>query len=83
MVKSKVVLFHYQPFPLFVDQLLAPMLWGFFLVSVKQEGCWFHGSSFQGFSVVFLLPDWLKLNHLKSQMECGFSDIFRTIFAPP
>ena len=24
----------------------------------------------------FLLPDWLKLNHLKSQMECGLSDIF-------
>ena len=25
--------------------------------------------------LVFLLPDWLKLNHLKSRMECGFSDI--------
>ena len=24
----------------------------------------------------FLLPDWLKLNNLKSRMECGFSDIF-------
>ena len=24
----------------------------------------------------FLLPDWLKLNRLKSRMECGFSDIF-------
>ena len=23
----------------------------------------------------FLLPDWLKLNHLKNRMECGFSDI--------
>ena len=34
---------------------------------------WFHGSSFKGFSIVFLLPDWLKLNHLKSRMEC---DIF-------
>ena len=32
-----------------------------------------------GFSIVFLLPDWLKLNHLKSPMECAFSDIF---FAP-
>ena len=39
MVKSKVVLFHYQPFPLFVDQLLATMLSEFFLGSVKQEGC--------------------------------------------
>ena len=28
------------------------------------------------FLLFFLLPDWLKLNHLKSQMECGFSDIF-------
>ena len=24
----------------------------------------------------FLLLDWLKLNNLKSRMECGFSDIF-------
>ena len=45
--------------------------------------CWFHGSSFKGFSIVFLLPDWLKLNHLKSRMECDFSDIFRAIFVPP
>ena len=42
--------------------------------------CWFHGSSFKGFSIVFLLPDWLKLNHLKSRMECGFSDIFSRHF---
>ena len=28
------------------------------------------------FLLFFLLPDWLKLNHLKSRMECGFSDIF-------
>ena len=27
------------------------------------------------FLLFFLLPDWLKLNHLKSRMECGFSDI--------
>ena len=40
--------------------------------------CWFHGRSFKGFSIVFLLPDWLKLNHLKSRMELSvvFSDIF-------
>ena len=30
----------------------------------------------KSFFIVFLLPDWLKLNHLKSRMECGFSDIF-------
>ena len=28
------------------------------------------------FLLFFLLPDWLKLNHLKSRIECGFSDIF-------
>ena len=28
------------------------------------------------FLLFFLLPDWLELNHLKSRMECGFSDIF-------
>ena len=28
------------------------------------------------FLLFFLLPDWLKLNHLKSRTECGFSDIF-------
>ena len=30
----------------------------------------------KAFLLVFLLPDWLKLNHLKRRMECGFSDIF-------
>ena len=35
------------------------------------------------FLLFFLLPDWLKLNHLKSRMECGFSDIFGAIFVPP
>ena len=35
------------------------------------------------FLLFFLLPDWLKLNHLKSRTECGFSDIFRAIFVPP
>ena len=29
-----------------------------------------------GASIVFLLPDWLKLNHLRSRIECDFSDIF-------
>ena len=28
------------------------------------------------FLLFFLLPDWLKFNHLKSRIECGFSDIF-------
>ena len=28
------------------------------------------------FLLFSLLPDWLKLNHLRSRMECGFSDIF-------
>ena len=53
-------------------------VYGFFKVSYAHFYlyCWFHGSSFKGFSIVFLLPDWLKLNHLKSRTECGFSDIF-------
>ena len=37
----------------------------------------------KAFLLFFLLPDWLKLNNLKSRMECGFSDIFRAIFIPP
>ena len=28
----------------------------------------------KAFLLFFLNPDWLKLNHLKSRMECGFSD---------
>ena len=42
--------------------------------------CWFHGSSFKGFLIVFLFPDWLKLNRLKSRMGRGFSDIFSRHF---
>ena len=34
----------------------------------------------KAFLLLFLLPDWLKLNHLKSRMECGFSDIFSRHF---
>ena len=30
----------------------------------------------KAFVLFFVLSDCLKLNHLKSQMECGFSDIF-------
>ena len=30
----------------------------------------------KAFLLFFLFPDWLKLNYLKSRMECGFSDIF-------
>ena len=30
----------------------------------------------KAFLLFSLLPDWLKLNHLKGRMECGFSDIF-------
>ena len=35
------------------------------------------------FLLFFLLPDWLKLNHLKSRMECGFQTFFRAIFVRP
>ena len=27
----------------------------------------------KAFLLFFLLPDWLKLNHLRSRMDCGFS----------
>ena len=37
----------------------------------------------KAFLLFFMLPDWLKLNHLNSRMECGFSDIFRAIFVLP
>ena len=30
----------------------------------------------KAFLLHFLLRDWLKLNHLKSRIECDFSDIF-------
>ena len=30
----------------------------------------------KAFLLVFMLPKWLKLNHLKSRLECGYSDIF-------
>ena len=30
----------------------------------------------KAFLLFFLLPDWLKLHHVKSRMECGVSDIF-------
>ena len=37
----------------------------------------------KAFLLFFLLPDWLKLNHLKSRMECGFQTNFHAIFLPP
>ena len=35
------------------------------------------------FLLFLVLSDWLKLIHLKSRMECGFSDIFRAISVAP
>ena len=72
---SKVIgdtLHHTRPLSIFLE-----------IAKVKTNppiNCWFHRSSFKGFSIVFLLPDWLKLNHLKSRTECGFSDIFMRHF---
>ena len=34
------------------------------------------GAPSKAFLLFFLLPDWLKLNHLKSRVEYGFSDMF-------
>ena len=36
----------------------------------------------KAFLLFFLLPDWLKFNHLKRWMECGFSDIFSRHICP-
>ena len=37
----------------------------------------------KAFLLFFLLPHWLKLNHLKRRMECGFQTFFCDIFVPP
>ena len=50
-----------------------------FLLSLQDRWDSFVGSTeapSKAFLLFFLLYDWLKLNHLKSRMECGFSDIF-------
>ena len=33
----------------------------------------------KAFLLFYLLPDWLKLNHLKSRMECAFQTFTRLI----
>ena len=53
---------------------------------IKSPRCDFVGSMeapSKAFLLFFVLPDWLKLNHLKSRMECGFSHTFRAIFVAP
>ena len=35
------------------------------------------------FLLFFLLPDWLKLNHLKVDWNVVFQTFFRAIFVPP
>ena len=49
---------------------------GFGRVSSPSPYCWFHGSSFKGFSVVFLFSDCLNSNHLKSRIEHGVWTFF-------
>ena len=46
-----------------------------YLMSVVYFVCSMEAPS-KAFLLFFLLLDWLKLNHLQSRMECGFSDIF-------
>ena len=45
-------------------------------LKLKSVNCWFHRSSFKGFSIVFLFSDWLKVNHPRSRIERGLLDIF-------
>ena len=44
--------------------------------NLKAAYSWIFHDTNSSFLLFFLLPDWLKLNHLKCRMECGFSDIF-------
>ena len=46
------------------------------LRSIEQRGVGSMEAPSKAFLLFFILPDWLKFNHLKSRMECGFSDIF-------
>ena len=65
--------------------LLAPALFRMFVNYCKHRSWYLVGSMeapSKAFLLFFLLPDWLKSNHLKSRMECGFLDIFsRHIFS--
>ena len=45
---------------------------------VQITDCWFHGSSFKGFSVVLA-----KIESSQKSNGMWFSDIFRAIFVPP
>ena len=66
------------------------LLIGLFFCAVKIEMIYiallvvgFMEAPSEAFLLFFLLPDWLKLNHLKSRIECGFQTFFRAIFVPP
>ena len=55
------------------------MLYDPTLKSIKLRESHFVGSMeapSRAFLLFFLIPDWIKLNHLKSLMECGLSDTF-------
>ena len=52
----------------------------------QKKLCSFVGSMeapSKAFLLFFLLPDWLKLNHLKSEWNVVFQKFFRVIFVPP
>ena len=62
----------YYPGSLFTFCLRSPLS----LNSPSNVGPFIVGSMegpSKAFLLFSLLPDWLKLNHLKSRMECGFS----------
>ena len=75
------VLWTWNPYLFPANLFLVIKNWSCCLSSHASEG--FVGSTeapSKGFLLFFLLPDWLKLNHLKIRMECGFSDIFSRHF---
>ena len=45
--------------------------------------CWFHGSSFKGFSIVFPAPWLAKVESSQKSNGMWFPDIFRVIFVLP
>ena len=60
-----------------VDQKTAPLrIWDPSSKYTKKNIVGSMEALWKAFLLFFLLPDWLKLNNLKSRMECGFSHIF-------
>ena len=69
-----------------IKEILKIKQKAFVLLSIKRRVFSFWGTPgivdsmeapSKAFLLFFPLPDWLKLNHLKSRMECGFQTFLR------